>query len=166
MPSFKLPDLVNGEDVRVVEGRSSARFLLKAQHALAILSEFLRQQFERDLSPESRILGQVNLTHSARAEQRENPIMTDHLPCHSLVLILSDQLGRDLRGGRVKETFRLLVHRQQRLHLPAQFLIARTRSVEKGRALGGVAIQGGVIQTLDLLPSLRLHTNFLWLNLL
>src|SRR5262245_55684642 len=52
MPHFKLTDFINGEYVRVVEGRSGARFLLKTQHSLAILSEFLRQQLERDLAPE------------------------------------------------------------------------------------------------------------------
>src|SRR5262245_9094030 len=70
MTPFKLPDLINGEDVRVVESRSGARFLLKSQRSLAILSESLWQQFERDLAPEPRVLGQVNLSHSARAEKR------------------------------------------------------------------------------------------------
>src|SRR5262245_53692587 len=67
MTPFNLPDLINSEDVRMVEGRSGARFLLKSQHSLAIMSEFLRQQFERDLAPEPRVFCQVNLSHPARA---------------------------------------------------------------------------------------------------
>src|SRR5262249_46573201 len=65
---LKLTDFINGEDVRVVEGRSGARFLLKSQHSFAILSEYLWQQFERALAPKPRVLGEVTLSHPARAE--------------------------------------------------------------------------------------------------
>src|SRR5215510_1476274 len=92
--------------------------------------------------------------------------MTDHPSRHSLALILSDYLSRNLQGGRVQEAFRLLVRLKQRFQLTAQFIIPGARFGEEGCALNGVTLKGGVIQALDPPPSLRLHTYFPWSNLL
>ena len=149
----------------MIEGRCRARFLLKAIHSLTILGELSRQKLERYLATEPRVLGQVNLSHPARAEQRENLIGTDFPPQNNLDLILSNPPGYDIQRRRRKEAVRLPMRRQKRLHLSEQFLIIRAGFGEKGFTLGDVALKGGVIQALDLPPSLRLHTNFPWPNL-
>jgi hypothetical protein len=47
----------------------------------------------------------------------------------------------------------------------AQPIIPGARFDKEGRAVSGVTLKGGVIQTLDLPPSLRLHIYFLWSKL-
>src|SRR5262247_2251151 len=54
------PDLVNGEDVRVVEDRGRARFALESPHLRGVLSKLRRKEFERDLPVEPLVARQVN----------------------------------------------------------------------------------------------------------
>src|SRR5262245_61766871 len=49
-----LPDLEDGDDVRMVETGRGARLALETTRAVRVLRELRRQQFERDLTPEPR----------------------------------------------------------------------------------------------------------------
>src|SRR5262245_18950283 len=73
--------LENGDDVRMVERRGRARFLLEALHPLLISSELLRQEFERQLTSEPGILREINFSHSARPQKRKN-LVSANLPPH------------------------------------------------------------------------------------
>src|SRR5215475_11005449 len=70
-------DVVNREDVRVVERRGGAGFLLEAEQTVRILGELGGQDFDGDLATESRVFGQIDLAHSACAELRYNLIMVE-----------------------------------------------------------------------------------------
>src|SRR5215831_13686529 len=66
--AFMRADVVNREDVRVVERRGGAGFLLEAAQTIRIRGELGRQYFDGDLPTESWIFSQIDLTHSTCAE--------------------------------------------------------------------------------------------------
>ena len=70
-----LSDLMNGDDVRMIEGGSRLGFLLKASQPIRVRSEFCGQQLERDLAFQTSVFRQINLTHPARPQQREDVVM-------------------------------------------------------------------------------------------
>src|SRR5947209_5986954 len=65
----ELPDLINGDDVRVVECRSGTSLLPKPAHALRILCEIRRQELKSYLAPKPSVFRKVNFPHAASAEQ-------------------------------------------------------------------------------------------------
>ena len=58
-----VPDLVNGDDVRMIEGGSGPCFLGKAPDPLGVCCELWGKQFEGNSTPQPRILREVDLTH-------------------------------------------------------------------------------------------------------
>ena len=60
-------DVVNGEDVGMIECRSSTRFLLESQQAIAITRNISRQKFDRHISIKSRIMRPVDFAHASSA---------------------------------------------------------------------------------------------------
>ena len=76
---------MDGEDVRMVEGRGGARFMQEAAHPLRIAGKLGAQHFQRDRPAEGRIDGLVNLSHAAAAQQVLDLIAADgctRLQCH------------------------------------------------------------------------------------
>ena len=67
-------DVVNGQDVRMVERGSCARFLLEATQPVSISREGRWQNFDRDFAVEACIARAVHFTHPARAKEGENPV--------------------------------------------------------------------------------------------
>src|SRR5258708_15683847 len=65
-------DFVDRKNVWMIERRSGAGFLLKSIYAIAIGGELFTEKLERDLSTQLGIFGQIDFTHSARAELLEN----------------------------------------------------------------------------------------------
>src|SRR5262245_37873901 len=161
-PGFCLDliDLKNGDDVRMVERRGGAGLLLEASHPLSIQSELLRQEFERQLASESRVLGEVNFSHTSPTQQRKNLVAAKLPRCQRLRVIIGYGLGCDLQGGLIQKVLgflRLFVRRQQGFDFAAQLLIGRAGFVEKSPAPSDVALQCGLIQPVDLSPPLRSH---------
>ena len=68
VPSIELVDLMDGADVRVVQGRGGPRFPLKALNRLAIARVFCRQKLQGDVAPEFDVLGFVHYTHATTAQ--------------------------------------------------------------------------------------------------
>src|SRR5207253_11141971 len=66
--SIELVDLMDGADVRVVQGRGGPRFPLKALNRLAIARVFCRQKLQGDVAPEFDVLGFVHYTHATTAQ--------------------------------------------------------------------------------------------------
>src|SRR5262245_40560312 len=144
----------------MVKRRGGARLLLEAVHPLSIQSELLRQDFERQFASESRVLGQVNFSHSAPAQQRENLVATKLARRQRPRLIIGYGSSCDLQSGLIQKVLgflRLFVRRQQGFDFATQLLIARADLVEKSPALSSVALQCGLIQPVDLSPPLRSH---------
>jgi len=80
---------MNGDDVGVIESGRGLCFLFKARQAVAIGSELGRQSFERYLTAEPGVFGEIDLAHSTTANQPDNTIWS---------IALSDM--NDLPGSR------------------------------------------------------------------
>src|SRR5262245_23086406 len=142
-------DLVNGDDVRVVEGGGGFGLLNKASQAVGVLCEFRGQQLERDPAFEARVEREVNFAHPAFPQQGENPVMADHPSDERLFYRFGLSLGRHLEGRRFDEMFGAEVEAEQRFYLAAQLLIALASLGEKRGALGLRAFQSRVPEPLD-----------------
>ena len=69
-------DIVDGEDVRVVQGAGGARLLLEAAELLAI-GDLLGENLDRDFALQAGVTGAVDLTHRPRAEQPHDLIRAE-----------------------------------------------------------------------------------------
>src|SRR5262245_49316356 len=71
------PDVMDRDDIRVVESRGGASFLLEAEETFTIDREFLGQDLDRDLAGELGVARAIDLAHSSSAERRENLVDTE-----------------------------------------------------------------------------------------
>lgn len=72
-----LVDFVDVSNVRMIQGGGRLPLLNEAAHATLVSSERGRQDFERDFAIEAGVFGQINFTHPARAEFRQDAVMRD-----------------------------------------------------------------------------------------
>ena len=75
--AFVHPDVEDRTDVRVVERRRRASFLLEALEPIRIGRYVGRQNLDRHVALEPRVVGLVDLPHAARVEERGDPIGSD-----------------------------------------------------------------------------------------
>ncbi len=61
-------DLVDGDDVRMVEGRHRARFFLEASDAIGLGGHLLGQDLERHVAVQPRVARPVDVAHPAGAQ--------------------------------------------------------------------------------------------------
>ena len=61
----------------MVERAGRPRFLLEAAKPVRVSRDSLREDLERDVAAEARVVGPVHLAHAARAEQSEHLIGAD-----------------------------------------------------------------------------------------
>ena len=73
----RLPDLVDRDDVRMVERRGGARFLLEAAAEIGVVVQRRRQHFQRDVATEHGVGRAVDIAHPARPEVRDDLIAID-----------------------------------------------------------------------------------------
>src|SRR5258706_5093471 len=69
------------DDVRVIQCRCGACFLLETTQTFSILDETSREEFQRYLSMELSVFSEIDLSHPAFAQQRNNLIMGHGLTC-------------------------------------------------------------------------------------
>ena len=74
------PDVVDLADVRVVQRRDGARLLLEASDAVGVGVTPRRQYLDGDVAAEARVVGAVDLAHSAPAEQRHDVVRAEARP--------------------------------------------------------------------------------------
>ncbi len=65
-------DLVNGDDVRMIEGGGGAGLLDETAAAVLVRHTLGGKNLDRDHPAQARVPGAVDLAHSPRAQQREN----------------------------------------------------------------------------------------------
>ena len=75
------PDIVDGQDVRVIERASRTRFLLESQLTRPVAAERMRQHFDRDLPAQTGIERAIHLTHAALSNQLTDFIRSETLTC-------------------------------------------------------------------------------------
>ena len=71
-----LPDVVNGEDVRMVQRRGSPGFLLKPVKAVRVGRQARGQDLDRYVAAQAGIAGAIDLAHPAGAKWREHFVRT------------------------------------------------------------------------------------------
>jgi hypothetical protein len=121
--------------------------------------ELLRQDLDRHLSPEPRVLGEVDDTHPAAAELALHAIGAECLPRERSFLLRSvDQSARQRRRCFEEDT-RLLMRCQQRLDFAAKSGVAAAFAVEVGGTLRRVALQRGAQEIGDSRPAM-IHAGF------
>ena len=67
---------MNGDDVGVIQGGNRARFPAKTLEPDSIARHVRRQDFDRDLTSQPRVVGPVNFAHSTRAERADDLVRT------------------------------------------------------------------------------------------
>ena len=65
------------DDVRMLQSRRRACFLLESTEPLGVGGHFLGQYFDRDLSTQFEIAGLVHFSHAARAQLGEDFVVTE-----------------------------------------------------------------------------------------
>jgi hypothetical protein len=70
-------DVVHGEDVGMIQGRSRACLLFETLHALYVRGECRWQDFDRDLAGEALIAGAIDLAHAAHADLGRNLVRAE-----------------------------------------------------------------------------------------
>src|SRR5262245_59714533 len=75
-------DIMHGNDVGMIEGRSGLGFLDEPAHVLGVAGEFGWQYFDRDLAIQARVLSDIDIAHSTSAEFGKDTILRDRSPDH------------------------------------------------------------------------------------
>src|SRR5262249_37440804 len=77
IPAAFLPDVVEGANMRVVEGGNSARLAFEALADLRPFSGVRRKHLDRDGTVQTRIARFVDFAHAARAEGRQDLVRAE-----------------------------------------------------------------------------------------
>ena len=106
--SARLPEVVNGDDVRMVQRRERLRLAREAFGELRVAHALRREEFQRDEAVQGFLPRLIDHAHAAASEAFEN---------FELRKMRGDLFGRQrrLRGGRVvgENGFRLQVQRHE-----------------------------------------------------
>src|SRR5262249_5884654 len=76
-PAVCYINVVNGADIRMIEGGSSSRFTLEPNKSSGIGGHALRQEFQSDAPLQLEIFGLVDHAHPTAAEPAQNAVMRD-----------------------------------------------------------------------------------------
>jgi len=63
VPAFVIVDVVNGADVRVIQGRSGLRFALESLQDMAVSRQLFRQELQGDRAFEFGVFRLIDNTH-------------------------------------------------------------------------------------------------------
>src|SRR5262249_52821589 len=82
-----LAKVVNGDDMRMVEGAGGTGFALQPTHSLRAVKAG-RQKFQRGVSPQSRVISEVNRAHPTATEFPDQAVVPDHFAAETLGTII------------------------------------------------------------------------------
>jgi hypothetical protein len=71
---------VNGADVGVIQGSNCSRFAFEPPQAIAVGRKSCGQNLDRDISPETRVAGTIDLAHSTGADETDDFVRTEARP--------------------------------------------------------------------------------------
>ena len=137
--SAVLSNLVDGADIRVVQGGGRTRFALKTVKRERIFFRLRRQELERDVAAQVDVLGFIHNTHPSAAELREDTVVRDGLADHSLAdpdlaVIPENTPGREspMLGPRVlaSQTARLYLYTMRRAATSSGSPMARSDGLQ------------------------------------
>src|SRR3981081_4460860 len=67
----------DGQNIRMIEPGSGKCLALKSKQPISVGGDVLRQDFECYLAAQGCVIRQIHLTHSARADFRDDPVMRE-----------------------------------------------------------------------------------------
>ena len=70
-------DVVERADVRMIEARDRARLALQSRAELRVRGELGGEDFHRDVAPEARVDGAIDLAHATRADRADDLVRTE-----------------------------------------------------------------------------------------
>ena len=76
-------DAVDGDDVGVVERRHRLGLAAEALDPFRVVGHLRRQDFERYIAVELRILGPIDDTHAALTDDLHDPVPSQHFSDHA-----------------------------------------------------------------------------------
>lgn len=68
---------IDGDDARMIEGRSGSRLAAESTYTIRIGGDRVGQQFEGHLTPQAWVLSGIHFAHSASADQMKDAIGAD-----------------------------------------------------------------------------------------
>lgn len=77
MRAVVFADLVNRKDVRMIESGRGLGLLLKPVQEILVFTEFLIQEFDRNLSSEPGVVSHIHITHAPGPDLRELFIVSE-----------------------------------------------------------------------------------------
>src|SRR6266536_3200710 len=154
-----MPDLVNREDVRMIQGRSGARLLLEAAQSLFVPGKVAAQQFERHLATEACIMSQKDFTHAAAPDAAHYLVMTDLFADNGNCLVIVKHLGGRFSGHCFDGIASLIVRSDKRFNFVTQRWIVIAGLIKKCGALRRVSFERGLENLFYLLPPLWCHNS-------
>jgi hypothetical protein len=161
-----LPDVVDGEDVRVIQGGDGARLALETRDALRVGDEVGGEDFEGHAAAEPFVAREVDLAHAARAERALDAV--DPEPA-------ADERRAAAAFGRglARQSARRHAHRraldevrgprlgfEQAQDFAAQLRVRAARRRDEALALRRGQFVRGVEQLVNPLPALRFHQGY------
>ena len=79
--AVRLADVVNRADVRMVQGCGRARLAQQSSPPLRMIGQLFRQDLERDVAAQLRVMGAIHFAHTSSAKPRLNAIGAE-MPFH------------------------------------------------------------------------------------
>ena len=70
-------EVIHRQDIGMIQHAGGTRFLLEASNALAVVGKSFGQHLDSYVAAETRVARAVHLTHSARAEWRQDLVWTE-----------------------------------------------------------------------------------------
>ena len=146
-----LPDVEDRTDVRVAQGGQRLRFALEPLLQRGIARGAGPQDLDRHGPVEARVVRAIDLAHAAGFDQRLDSVGTEHAPR------LDPRPLVRRREDVVAEPPRVLVRREQGVHLRAQRSVAGAGLLEERVAGRRLPPQRGMEDGRDLAPAVRRH---------
>src|SRR5271169_3920495 len=84
-----LADLVDGTNAGMIQRRGGARLPPEALQCLWFVRSFVGKELKRNETPERGVLGAIDDTHPAAAQNIKDPVVGNSLPDHSALHALA-----------------------------------------------------------------------------
>jgi hypothetical protein len=88
-----LTDVVNGADVRVVQGGGGTGFAAEAFKRLGIAGKIVGEEFESNMAAETDVFGLVNHAHATAAQFLEDAVVADGFADHARSTSMRGMVG-------------------------------------------------------------------------
>jgi len=160
--AFNFADVVNGDDVRMVQGGGRPRLLFKAPHPLPVVRELSGQQFDGHFATQPGVEREMNFAHPATAQRRQNLVSADLAPgarlCFDRAQVFGFKLPR-LHHQRVlfDEAFSLRLKAEEGFDFPPHLVIAGAGLLQISFTLSRFKLLNGAIMLADFLIAFRCH---------